>query len=51
MAQNHSFQEEEITHLDTKMYSPAEQALRDIDLDSLSPKEALDTLYQLKKLL
>ena len=51
MAQNHSFQEEEITHLDTKMDSPAEQALRDIDLDSLSPKEALDTLYQLKKLL
>ncbi|NQW58917.1 MAG: DNA mismatch repair protein MutS, partial [Polynucleobacter sp.] len=51
IAQNHSFQEEGITHLDTTIDSPTEQALRDIDLDSLSPKEALDTLYQLKKLL
>ena len=28
-----------------------EQAIREIDPDSLSPKEALEALYQLKKLL
>ena len=28
-----------------------EQAVRELDPDSLSPKEALDALYQLKKLL
>lgn len=31
--------------------SQVEQALQDIDLDSLTPKQALDTLYKLKNLL
>ena len=36
-------------HLDEP--NPIEIAVRELDPDSLSPKEALETLYQLKKLL
>jgi DNA mismatch repair protein MutS len=36
---------------ETPAPSPIEDALSDLDPDSLSPREALDALYRLKKLL
>ena len=35
---------------DAPRTSPVEEALRDIDPDRLSPRDALDALYRLKKL-